>query len=179
MKVLESSNAVLSNYEVYQHIVDCQAQDTKLERAQQMPNDVRKLLIQVRKSLENRPSPLAKQAETGAYNPDSIVLLFERLKQENFKSEFAKGEILGILNIRPSSTAVLSTVVEDMEERFTEDEQARIVEIIAEVLGHDDPSDEGLEADDADKEEDAERIDNADDGDATEAIAHKDTQKAI
>jgi len=120
---------------------------------------------QVRKSLEQRPSPLAKQTETGAYNPDSIALLFERFKQENFKSEFAKGEILGILNIRPSSTAVLSTVVEDMEERFTENEQAKIVEIIAEVLGHDDPSEEGLEeADDAGKEGDVDKAGDAVDG---------------
>lgn len=45
-----------------------------------------------------------------------------------------------ILNLRPSSIAVLSTVIEDMEERFSEDEQAVILEVIAEVLGRDEPA---------------------------------------
>ena len=43
-----------------------------------------------------------------------------------------------ILNLRPSSNAVLSAVIEDMEERFSEDEQNAILAIIGEVLGHDD-----------------------------------------
>ena len=42
-----------------------------------------------------------------------------------------------ILNLRPSSIAVLSTVIEDMEERFSDDEQAAILEVIAQVLGRD------------------------------------------
>jgi hypothetical protein len=51
-----------------------------------------------------------------------------------------------VLNLRPSSIAVLSTVIEDMEDRFSDDEQAAILDVIAEVLGHDEPAPESEEA---------------------------------
>ncbi len=54
--------------------------------------------------------------------------------------------MLAILNLRPSSTALLSTAIEDMEDRFTEDEQNKMVEIIGEVLGRDEPAKDGEEA---------------------------------
>jgi len=93
--------------------------------------------------LREKPGPLAKQEETHAYSAAAIPRLLERLREESFPSELAKGELLSILNLRPSSTALLSTIVEDMEERFTEDEQNKIIEIIAEVLGSDDPPADG------------------------------------
>jgi hypothetical protein len=82
---------------------------------------------------------LEKQEETGSYNPAAISQLLEKMQQENFQSELAKGEILSILNLRPNSTALLSVVVEDMEERFTEDEQNKLVQIIGDTLGRDQP----------------------------------------
>lgn len=97
---------------------------------------------QVLTYLREKPGPLAKQEEAGVYNPAVIPRLLERLRAENFQSDLAKGELLTILNLRPGSTALLSTAIEDMEERFTEEEQSRIVDIIAEVLGRDDPAGE-------------------------------------
>lgn len=43
-----------------------------------------------------------------------------------------------IMNIRPASESNLNTVLEQMEERFTDAEQAEIVTIIGEVLGRPD-----------------------------------------
>jgi hypothetical protein len=83
---------------------------------------------------------LEKQEETGAYNPAAITQLFERIQQENFQSDLAKGEVLSIINLRPNSTAILSVVIEDMEERFTEDEQNKLIQIIGDTLGRDQPS---------------------------------------
>lgn len=40
-----------------------------------------------------------------------------------------------ILNIRPASLAALNAVVDDMPDRLTEDQQAELLTIIAEVLG--------------------------------------------
>lgn len=40
---------------------------------------------------------------------------------------------------------MLSTILEDMGERFTEEEQERIVEIIIEVLGQEPAEDDGVE----------------------------------
>jgi uncharacterized protein YdbL (DUF1318 family) len=43
-----------------------------------------------------------------------------------------------IMNIRPASESNLNTVLEQMEERFTDEEQGQIVAIIGEVLGRPD-----------------------------------------
>jgi hypothetical protein len=51
--------------------------------------------------------------------------------------------VLSILNLRPDNSAVLSTAIEDMEERFSEEEQQKIVAIIGEVLGRDEPEEGG------------------------------------
>jgi hypothetical protein len=40
-----------------------------------------------------------------------------------------------IINLRPASVAALNTVVEEMSERFDEEQQEAMVSIIAEVLG--------------------------------------------
>lgn len=52
-----------------------------------------------------------------------------------------------ILNLRPNSVATLNTVLEDMELRFTEDQQVEIVTIITEVLGQFPPAEDEAEGD--------------------------------
>ncbi|KAK3387106.1 RNA polymerase Rpb4-domain-containing protein [Podospora didyma] len=99
-----------------------------------------RLSVQVVKYLQRKPGPLEKQEEKHDYSPSSASQLLERLRGANLGSELAKGELLQILNLRPASNAQLATAVEDLEERFTEDEQQQIVDIIAEVLGRDEPA---------------------------------------
>lgn len=55
-----------------------------------------------------------------------------------------------IINLRPASVAALNTVVEEMSERFNEEQQEDIVNIIAEVLGQFPASEEGAEEGGAD-----------------------------
>ncbi|KAK3320837.1 RNA polymerase Rpb4-domain-containing protein [Cercophora scortea] len=138
MKILESQNALLSNYEVYQHLVDQETRNKANKR--RVPANLAKLVTEVITYLRERPGPLEKQEETHAYTPESIPRLLEKIREANFQSELAKGELISILNLRPATSAQLSTAVEDLEERFTEDEQNRIVDIIAEVLGRDEPA---------------------------------------
>lgn len=45
-----------------------------------------------------------------------------------------------LLNLRPGTVAALNTVIEDMSERFDEEQQEQIVTIIAEVLGQFEPA---------------------------------------
>lgn len=40
-----------------------------------------------------------------------------------------------ILNLRPASVAALNTVIEEMAERFNDEQQEEMVNIILEVLG--------------------------------------------
>lgn len=43
-----------------------------------------------------------------------------------------------IMNLRPTKPENLNTIVEEMESRFTDEEQNKIVQVIAEVLGRPD-----------------------------------------
>lgn len=88
--------------------------------------------------LQTPPSPLAKQEQTHQYDANVVTRLLEGLANANLNQDLAKGEVLMMLNLRPSSIAVLSTVIEDMEERFGEDEQAAILDVVTQVLGRDD-----------------------------------------
>lgn len=40
-----------------------------------------------------------------------------------------------MLNLRPASVAALNTVIEEMSERFTEEQQEEMVAVISDVLG--------------------------------------------
>jgi hypothetical protein len=160
MKILESQNAVLSNYEVYQHLVDHQR--TLKTKQRRGPGNLATLIKevchvlfmagiyvyihadmpQVLAYLQTPPSPLSKQEQTHHYDGEVVTRLLEGLANANLNQDLAKGEVLMILNLRPSSIAVLSTVIEDMEERFSDDEQAAILEVIVQVLGKDEQSGE-------------------------------------
>lgn len=79
--------------------------------------------------MRSQPNPLSQ--EPLPYTVGCISQLLERLRPYSL----AKGEVIMILNLRPASVAALNTVVEDMTERFNEEEQEAIVTAIAEVLG--------------------------------------------
>lgn len=73
-----------------------------------------------------------------------------KFREEGIQPKLEKGEALAIFNIRPMCIAVLNPVVEDLDSRFSDDEQNKMVEIITEVLGRDEPieeEDEGEEVD--------------------------------
>lgn len=76
------------------------------------------------------------------YNSDTITTLLERLRPY----DLSKGEVVAILNIRPSTLSAFNAIVDDMAERFTEEQQFEILGIIAEVLGEF-PAPEGAAAD--------------------------------
>ncbi|PHH84947.1 hypothetical protein CDD83_1141 [Cordyceps sp. RAO-2017] len=133
MKVIESQSAVLSNYEVYQHLVE-QRQSYKLKKRRGPPNletVVKELLVYFR----TKPGPLGQ--EPLPYHPGCVSELLERLRPY----ELSKGELVVILNLRPDKLAALNTVVEDMTERFTAEQQEEILDIIAQVLGQPDAAD--------------------------------------
>jgi len=67
-----------------------------------------------------------------------------------------------LLNLRPASAATLNPCIEELEERFDEDKQQQILDIIADVLGEfpprEDPQDDGarIPGDDPDAKESVE-----------------------
>ncbi|KAF4967775.1 hypothetical protein FZEAL_10491 [Fusarium zealandicum] len=127
MKVIESQAAVLSNYEVYEHLV--QQRDRYKKAKRRGPPNLETVVRELLQHLRTNPSPLCQ--DPLPYNQSCIAQLLERLRPYNL----AKGEVVMILNLRPASVAALNTIVEEMSERFDEEQQEAIVNIIAEVLG--------------------------------------------
>lgn len=70
------------------------------------------------------------------YNKDCIATLLERLRPY----ELPKSEVIMILNIRPATASALNAIIDDMYDRFTEDDLQDIVNIVSEVLGRFEPA---------------------------------------
>jgi hypothetical protein len=78
--------------------------------------------------LRSKPSPISE--DPIPYTPARVTQLVERLQPW----DLSKGELLMILNLRPSSVLELNSIVEDPNERFSYDQQRALVKAIAEVL---------------------------------------------
>lgn len=151
MKVIEAQAAVLTNYEVLQHLT--QQKERYKQRKRRGPPNLETVVREVRQAssrdenlppsshplthsffqliqyLQSYPNPLSQKPST--YAPDCISRLLERLSPY----ELSKGEVVMILNLRPASVAALNTVIEEMAERFSDEQQEEMVAIISEVLG--------------------------------------------
>ncbi|KAG6062014.1 hypothetical protein E4U17_005376 [Claviceps sp. LM77 group G4] len=144
MKIIEAQSAVLSDYEVYQHLSD-QRNSYKQNKRRGPPN-METVVRELLQYLRTEPNPLSQQPLT--YTLDCIAQLLEKLRPY----ELSKGEVVMVLNLRPASVAGLNTIIEDMSERFSEEQQEDMVNIVAQVLGRFDvPEEENgdVEMDDA------------------------------
>ncbi|KAL7810973.1 RNA polymerase Rpb4 domain-containing protein [Trichoderma aethiopicum] len=127
MKVLEAQAAVLTNYEVLQHLT--QQKERYKQRKRRGPPNLETVVRELIQYLQSHPNPLSQKPST--YTPDCISRLLERLSPY----ELSKGEVVMILNLRPASVAALNTVIEEMAERFSDEQQEEMVAIISDVLG--------------------------------------------
>ncbi|KAF5631867.1 RNA polymerase III subunit C17 [Fusarium tjaetaba] len=142
MKILEAQSAVLTNYEVYQHVSEQRERYKNAKR--RGPPNLETVVRELLQYLRTNPGPLSQ--EPLPYTEGCISRLLERLRPYNL----AKGEVVMIINLRPASVAALNTVVEEMTERFSEEQQEAMVNIIAEVLGRFPTAEEGAEEEGAD-----------------------------
>ncbi|KAI0602426.1 RNA polymerase III, subunit C17 [Biscogniauxia sp. FL1348] len=127
MKILEAQSAVLTNVEVYEFLND-QAKRYH-DQKRRGPANLETLRKEVLQYLESHPNPLSQKPLP--YDTSAIPKLIQRLRPY----EMSKGELAMIVNMRPTSVANLNAVLEDMEERFGDDQQQEIVDIVIEILG--------------------------------------------
>ncbi|KAF4584448.1 DNA-directed RNA polymerase III subunit RPC9 [Ophiocordyceps camponoti-floridani] len=127
MRIVESQSAVLTNYEVFQHLVDQRRryQPTKRRGPGNLETVVKEVLVYMRE----RPSPLCQEPVT--YKAECVARLLERLRPY----DLSKGEVIMMFNHRPPDVAHLNTLVEDMSDRFSPEQQQEIVHVVADVLG--------------------------------------------
>jgi len=137
MKVLEAQSAVLSNFEVHQHVLQ-QRERYKKSRHRGPPN-YETVVKELSSWLEASPSPMSQKPSP--YTLQSIPMLLERLRPY----DLSKGEVVMILNLRPANVVALNVIVEDMADRFDEAQQEELVTIITDVLGAFEPAEEALQ----------------------------------
>lgn len=65
------------------------------------------------------------------YSPEIIRELVHRLKRFSLE----KSEVLMILNLRPSELGLLDCIIEECDERFSDEEQNDILSVVSTVLG--------------------------------------------
>ncbi|KAI0385646.1 RNA polymerase Rpb4-domain-containing protein [Hypomontagnella monticulosa] len=127
MKILEAQSATLSNVEVYTFLSNQAKQYHDQKR--KGPANLETLRKEVLQYFESPPGPLSQKPLP--YDSKAIPELIERLRQYHI----TKGEFIMLLNVRPSNVPILNTVIEDMEDRFSEDQQQEILNIVTELLG--------------------------------------------
>ncbi|KKA27832.1 hypothetical protein TD95_003904 [Thielaviopsis punctulata] len=119
MKILEAQSAVLSNFEVWQHLS---------EKKRRGPPNLETVVRELMTYLDTHPNPLQSPV---TYTPDTIRSLLEGLRPY----DLTKAEVVMIINVKPLSLPLLSAVIEDMENRLTPEQGEEIIAVIESVMG--------------------------------------------
>lgn len=124
MPVTRDEQLLLSNYEVLQLVLqantDLKSARSNKSRQNNHQSHLATILYESVKFLEESPCNLIKD--------DSVVRsIMEGLKQY----ELTKSEKLEILNHLPSSLVELQLLIEDNEERLTEEQLSSILELVS------------------------------------------------
>ncbi|KAI1322714.1 HRDC-like protein [Xylariaceae sp. FL0255] len=134
MRILEAQNSVLTNVEVYTFLSE-QAKTYHAEK-RRGPGNLEMLRGEMLKYFETFPGPLSQKPLP--YEVSAVPVLVKKLRE--FK--ITKGECIMVVNLRPTGVVALNAVIEEMETRFNEEQQQRILDIIIETLGQFPPEEE-------------------------------------
>ncbi|KAI9294267.1 calcitonin gene-related peptide-receptor component protein-like protein, partial [Neoconidiobolus thromboides FSU 785] len=121
MEVVNEHEAMLSNYEVLTIIEETSALTKQLKKVKKGEN-VSTIQFEVKKYLS--------ELNSGSQSTEKVHNLLSALTE----FQLTKAEKLQILNVAPSELVQLVVLVEDFEERFNEEEQQRLLEVIVEKL---------------------------------------------
>lgn len=131
MKILEAQNAILTNHEVYTHLLESETRFSGRQKKEHRrpPKNYQSVTKDVVNYCRTYPNPLSQKPLT--YNQDSLAQLLSRLAEFGL----AKGEVLMLANLRPTELPGLHVCIEEIAERFTEEQQTQILDAVVGVLG--------------------------------------------
>lgn len=146
MEVLNEKAAMLSNYEVYQLLLETEMQNkggkTKMKQPKHLVN-LSTICYEARKHLEKTPCK--------SQSPEIIEDFLKAMEPFNL----TRGEKLQLLNLRPTTPVEIQLIIEDSEERLkTDQEIEQLLDIIASKLPDSDIRDET----DGDKQKEEDEI---------------------
>ncbi|SPN98532.1 uncharacterized protein DNG_01578 [Cephalotrichum gorgonifer] len=134
MKILEAQNAILTNYEVYSHLTE--QRERYAQNKHRGPPNLETVVREILQYFHTPPGPLSHGTIT--YTPECIAELIERLRPY----DLTKAEVVMLFNHRPQTVATLNTIIEDLEDRVSPEDQEVLIQIIIDVLGRPPPAQE-------------------------------------
>ena len=123
MEVLNPGITMLANWEVYSLL--CDIRDGKNNEQKPLPSQPNLANIVYSTSCYLRSTPCSVQS-------DGIIERFNEALEEEFG--LTKAERLQILNLRATTDVELQLIVEESEERFSDNEMKRLCDVVAKVL---------------------------------------------
>ena len=122
MEVVNENGALLSNSEVYQLLTDIQQGKNGQKKPSKHTNHLATISYSTLKYLERTPCK--------DQTPDTVHKFLQALAPYNLK----RAEKLQLLNNRPSSAVEIQLLIEESEERLSEQQIEELLQLIAEML---------------------------------------------
>lgn len=132
MEVKNDNSAMLSNYEVLELLTDIQAGRGQIKPTKHQKN-LATITYETVKYLESTPCKIQ--------TPDLIENLMKELQPFNL----TKAEKLQVLNQCPKSAVEIQLIVEESEERLTEEQIFELIDIVSKYNSSNDESNENKE----------------------------------
>lgn len=166
MEILSASTIQLSNHECLQILKDVKTDHSSFKKGQKnkRKNDrLLTLVLETIKYLEDSPAGLQEQSHLQEF----ITHLQTFCQEENCL--LTKKEIIQLVNIRPQTPVEIQLLIEDSEERLSEEQVDSIITIIGSYIP-------GPEEEEVENEDDLEE--NGDNGDILENGDVEETEDA-
>ncbi|KAI9473455.1 MAG: HRDC-like protein [Benjaminiella poitrasii] len=129
MQIKTVRSALISNCEVLKLLEECQEiqkRDQKIDPTIEYPEHLRTIQYELTEYLRQTPS--------STQSPEQIAAFLQALS----KYELTKAEKLQILNLRPRSTVEIYLIIEECEERFSEEDLEDMINCVITTLPRDD-----------------------------------------
>lgn len=122
MEVIAENAGLLSNLEVYMLLKDIRAGQVNKQKLHKSQHNLATITYETVKYLERSPC--------GQQTPENVASFMKAMKNFNL----TKAEKLQLLNHRPTSAVEIQLMIEESEERLTEEQIYQLLSVIAASL---------------------------------------------
>jgi len=149
-------SAKLTNYEVMRFLQDQRESIQKVNKKEKRKNPNKKVLLTVTLEtlswLETQPGKVQTEENVTAFCEKLAQFCQENQDSEGQNIRLSKNEVIQLINHRPTSAVEIQFLIENSEERLSEDQVESLLQLVTECL----PSHCENDEEDHEEEEDVE-----------------------